>query len=100
MIQGESMEPTYHNYQIVILDKRQPKEYQVGDVIAFNCEGLNSNLVKRTEKVRFVEETGELCYYVLGDNGDASVDSRDERVGWISENQIFGKVMFPQKDRH
>ena len=46
LIQGESMAPAYHNFQLVMLDKHTI-DYTYGDVIAFRCEGLQSVLVKR-----------------------------------------------------
>lgn len=46
MIQGRSMEPTYHNLQLVILD-RHSTSYTYGDVIAFYCASLDSVMVKR-----------------------------------------------------
>lgn len=39
------MSPAYHNLQLVLLDK-QDKAYQIGDVVAFPCEGLSSILAK------------------------------------------------------
>ncbi len=46
LIQGDSMLPSYHNMQLVVLDKHN-REYHAGDVIAFRCEGLSAVLVKR-----------------------------------------------------
>lgn len=46
LIQGGSMEPTYHNMQLVLLEKNYG-ELAAGDVIAFGCEDLDSVLVKR-----------------------------------------------------
>lgn len=46
LIQGDSMLPTYHDMQFVMLD-RHSKEYSYGDVIAFQCDELSSILVKR-----------------------------------------------------
>lgn len=40
------MWPSYHNMQLVILDKHS-ENYDYDDVIAFRCEGLDSILVKR-----------------------------------------------------
>lgn len=46
LIQGESMSPSYHNLQMVILN-RHSSDYTYGDVVAFKCERLDSVLVKR-----------------------------------------------------
>ncbi len=46
MIQGNSMSPSYHNMQLVVLEK-QPELFSYGDVIAFQCDGLDAVLVKR-----------------------------------------------------
>lgn len=46
LIHGESMSPSYHNMQFVIID-RHSKDYTYGDVITFRCDNLNSVLVKR-----------------------------------------------------
>ena len=46
LIQGNSMEPSYKNYQLVLLDKRDSVLKQ-GDVIVFQCDGLKAVLVKR-----------------------------------------------------
>jgi len=48
LIQGASMEPTYHNMQMVVLDKNFSEEdIMQGDVIAFKCDKLDAVLVKR-----------------------------------------------------
>lgn len=46
LIQGDSMEPTYKNIQLVIIDKK-PDNLKQGDVIAFYSDLLESVLVKR-----------------------------------------------------
>ena len=46
LIQGESMAPAYHSWQLVALDKRA-RDLRAGDVIAFRCDGLDAVLVKR-----------------------------------------------------
>lgn len=46
LIQGDSMSPAYHNFQLVILDKRN-SSYLPGDVVAFHSEGFDSVLIKR-----------------------------------------------------
>ena len=40
------MAPSFHNMQLVLLDKHS-REYSYGDVIAFRCEELDTVLVKR-----------------------------------------------------
>lgn len=86
LIQGDSMYPSYHNMQLVILNKHD-REYEVGDVIAFKCDELDCVLVKRISGINC-----DGTYYVLGDNLEESVDSRDDRVGLISKKKIIGKV--------
>lgn len=80
------MLPTYHSYQFVIIDKHND-DYEVGDVIAFKCDGLNAVLVKR------IEDKRSDCFYVLGDNRENSIDSRDDRVGLVETETIIGKVI-------
>lgn len=46
IIQGKSMEPTYHSFQIVLLNV-QEREYVTGDVIAFWGKTTNCTLIKR-----------------------------------------------------
>ncbi len=46
LISGDSMLPSFRSMQIVVLDKHS-KEYGYGDVVAFECDGLNAILVKR-----------------------------------------------------
>lgn len=110
LIRDASMEPAYHNGQIVAVSKIR-REYQAGDVIVFEAPQLGCRLVKRIAHVPgdhlSPEEAAmygrgtlagytlpEGAYLVLGDNAAESVDSRDERVGVVSERQIVGKVMW------
>lgn len=86
LIQGDSMLPSYHNMQLVVLNKYD-RDYEVGDVIAIRSKGLNTIIVKRIDTIY---PDG---YYVLGDNREHSVDSRDERVGLIEQSAIIGKVI-------
>lgn len=46
IIQGQSMSPSYHGWQPVILCKRF-KGLEAGDVVAFECGALDALLVKR-----------------------------------------------------
>ena len=46
LIRGESMSPTYHDFQFVLVN-RKSSNYQRGDVVLFYCEGLDTVLIKR-----------------------------------------------------
>lgn len=46
LIQGDSMSPSFHHLQLVVLDKHS-EEFSYGDVVAFRCAGLDAVLVKR-----------------------------------------------------
>lgn len=46
LIQGDSMLPTYHNWQLVLIDKHTTS-FDYGDVIVFANNNLNTTLVKR-----------------------------------------------------
>lgn len=50
LIQGDSMSPTYHHLQMVVLDKRD-RAFAAGEVVAFECRGLSATLVKRVAAV-------------------------------------------------
>lgn len=109
LIRDASMEPAYHSGQIVAVSKLR-HDYQIGDVIVFDAPQLNCRLVKRIVHVpgdhlspeeAAVYGRGTLAgytlpegaYLVLGDNADESVDSRDSRVGVVSERQIVGVLL-------
>ncbi len=74
-----------------------------GDVIEIrdgrvyrNGEGLDESYVPegRTEG-SFAQCTVPAgCFFVMGDNRQASVDSRDSRVGFVPMDQVAGKVVF------
>lgn len=96
LIQGESMYPSYHAYQIVILDKRY-RDFQRGDVIAFTCEGFPALLVKRIAAVPndTVEIAGGRLYVNDKPDGNASGRGRIKDAGIaqnpvkLSENEYF-----------
>jgi len=69
LIRGDSMMPSYHNMQLVALDKHS-REFQTGDVIAFRCEGLSTILVKRIAACG--GDTAQIVDGTLLVNGEAS----------------------------
>jgi len=46
LIQGDSMLPTYHHMQLVLI-RKNPEHISEGNVIAFHSETLSADLVKR-----------------------------------------------------
>lgn len=46
LIQGDSMAPAYRSWEPALI-LRCVREYSRGDVVAFHCEGLHCDLVKR-----------------------------------------------------
>lgn len=122
LIQGESMEPSYHNLQPVLLDKNSGA-YEAGDVIAFRCEALDAVLVKRIAACPgdsvscrdgrlYVNDAPYFdclwqesdaegsayvledgSYFVVGDNFELSRDSRYSEIGIVRADDIIGVLM-------
>lgn len=70
LIQGRSMMPAYKHLQMVVLDKHT-ESYTRGQVVAFSCESLSGNLVKRIVAIpgdRVQIQNGTL--YVNGEVSD------------------------------
>ena len=85
LIQGDSMLPSYHNMQLVVQDKHN-RDYHVGDVIAFRCEGLSAVLVKRIaackgDKVQIVDST----LYVNGEVSSLYEEGSFDYAGILEE---------------
>lgn len=77
LVQGESMSPTLHDKQLVVL-KRHNLKFTYGDIIAFQCEELSSVLVKRIAACpgdTVVIEDGTLFV-----NGEVSIIYADKDV--------------------
>jgi len=78
------MAPTLHAGQLVI--GRQTRDLKPGDVVIASHNGLEK--IKRIEK-----QQGDLIY-LLGDNAEASTDSRT--FGWVQAKTIIAKVVWPK----
>lgn len=59
---------------------------ETGDIVVLMHNG--------TEKVKRVSDIRANKLFVLGDNANESTDSR--QFGWISKQQIVGKVVWPK----
>lgn len=100
LIQGDSMLPSYHNMQIVLVDKHFDT-LNTDDVIVFECEELNAVLVKRIKGLPgqtisvdgILYEIGDNEYFVMGDNTQESVDSRNPSVGNVELKDVIGIVI-------
>ena len=126
LVQGESMEPTLHSLQLVLVN-RWDKQFVPGEIVVFRKKGIEGVLVKRiaagpgdTVLIRDgillingnvscsfdgIENAGrakeiiglsENMYFVLGDNVNRSIDSRFDEVGDIRHDEILGKVIIKQ----
>lgn len=122
LIQGNSMYPSYHDLQLVVI-KKYNNDYSYNDVVAIDSKGLNTVIVKRivgcpgdtviiedkhlyVNNNRYNDITFEYAgvlekeiklkegeYIVIGDNISESKDSRYEEVGIIGKDSIIGVVL-------
>lgn len=90
LITGDSMLPSYHNMQFVILD-RHTKSYTYGDVIAFRCDSVKTPLVKRIAACpgdSIVIKNKAL--YVNGEISAVFPDARFDYAGLLEETLTLG----------
>lgn len=125
-VDGDSMNDTLHNSDILILNKLE-KKYDRFDIVVINYN--NTKLVKRIigmpgENISYkdnqlyinekkfndietsrtsdfslkelfeIDKIPENYYFVMGDNRNNSLDSRDYRVGLIKKEDIVGVTIF------
>jgi phage repressor protein C with HTH and peptisase S24 domain len=83
-IVGNSMLPVLRPGGIVVGWGR-PKKLAIGDIVIVQHEGLEK--IKRISQI----EDGKL--YVLGDNPEASKDSR--HFGWLDLSTVQAKLVWP-----
>lgn len=97
-----SMEPTLKTGSL-LLGVRVWEDIQKGDIIVFRHN--KEYLVKRVEAVEgdLIESNGENLvvpeggFYVLGDNGQCSYDSRYWEYPFVMNDDIVAKVILPTR---
>ena len=126
-IYGESMEPTFHDKDVTLVNRTAAVKNNLGinDVIVFKHTKISPHLiVKRIvalpgqtvkisdgeltvdgkavklvgNPIRTDESMEEItvpkdCYFVLGDNPQKSTDSRDSAFGFVTKDDIVGKIV-------
>ncbi|MDO4743123.1 MAG: signal peptidase I [bacterium] len=77
--------------QTVDIDFQKGIVYVDGNAID---EPYIKNLTNRAHDVKFPVTVKKDCVFVLGDNREVSLDSRDERIGMVDTRYILGKAVF------
>lgn len=83
IIHGKSMEPTLREGAILVIKKT--KRVKLQDMIALYSPQDQRIIIKRLVRIT---ESG---YFVKGDNGDGSTDSR--HFGAVKKEDIIGRVV-------
>ena len=85
------MAPTFCSGQRALFIKvRRPSKSLLGKVVLISR--INSQGARDFYQVKRVTEYKDGRFYVTGDNADASTDSRE--FGWLSADEIVGKMLF------
>jgi len=83
-IVGGSMSPYLTPGKIVF--GWRPKRLKIGDVVILFHDGL--------EKIKRIDRIDGESLYVLGDNPEASTDSR--QFGLVDRNQVLARIVWPR----
>jgi len=86
VVEGESMEPTLSDGDLVMVKKVDPEEVEVGDIIVFYEPGSHSTIIIHRVVYR-VEQGGHVFFKTKGDN------NRDPDPWFVSEKDLIGVVV-------
>lgn len=95
---GSSMEPTFYDGDVLIVDpKRTPNEM---DMIVFSCHTCKHISEEEILTKRIYEVDAKGCFWLLGDNQLKSHDSTE--FGWLCEEdlQVYGVVVGTKKENN
>lgn len=90
-VSGSSMHPFYKDGELLLILKA--KKYQVGDAVvaSVNIKGFTEP-VTVLKRISSIENRN--MYRLIGDNSQASLDSRSPAFGMVPEKKLRGKVIF------
>ena len=114
LVSGVFYKPKYGDVVVFKSDTYDPNKALVKRVIAVAGDEINIDFDKgvvyvngepvdepyinelTATKIDFIgpKEVPENCVFVMGDNRNASTDSRDSRIGMVDSRTIIGKVYY------
>ncbi len=80
-VEGDVVDIDFENHKVFV-NSEEIEEPYIGALTA------------RSYDVEFPLTVKEDTYFVMGDNRNDSLDSRDSKVGLVPEDMVFGKVLF------
>ncbi len=75
-----------------IIEYKHDKLYVNGKIVKDQFSSITDRF--SIEEIYNTKKIPEGYYFVMGDNRNVSLDSRDKRVGFIKKNEIVGKAVF------
>ncbi len=80
--EGQTLEIDYDHRKVYV------------DGILLDEDYLSSITTKAVHEYKFPYEIPKNCLFVMGDNREVSLDSRNAKLGLVSEDEVIGKAQF------